>query len=161
MLLLIVSLVLWPHWPADWLQALTHTPHHRAAIVRPFGFLALLALIRWRTPEGRLVAVLACVPQVFFFYDQLPLALTARTGRQLLLLWGSPGSHGDHLGTCTHRPACVEFAEPLILPFLYLPALVLVLRRPNEGPIPPWADRLLQRARQSGFLCEAFPDAQR
>jgi hypothetical protein len=145
-LLLVVSLVLWPHWPADWLHALTHTPHHKAAVVRPFGFLALLALIRWRTPEGRLLAVLACVPQVFFFYDQLPLALTARTGRQLLLLvvltwiaWAITWT------TCTHRPACVEFAEPLILPFLYLPALLLVLRRPNEGPMPPWADRLTHR----------------
>jgi hypothetical protein len=97
-----------------------------------------------------LVAVLACVPQVFFFYDQLPLALTARTGRQLLLLVGLTWiAWAITWATCTHRPACVEFAEPLILPFLYLPALILVLRRPNEGPMPPWADRLFQRARQS------------
>ena len=145
-LLLLVSLILFPHWPSDWLQALTHTPHHRAAVVRPLGFIVLLALLKWRTPEGRLMAVLACVPQVFFFYDQLPLTLTARTGRQLALLVGlSWVAWAITWTTCTHRPACVEFAEPLILPFLYLPALILVLRRPNEGVLPPWIDRLTQR----------------
>jgi len=149
-LLLLVSLILLPHWPVDWLHALAHTPHHRAAVMRPFGFLVLLALLRWRTPEGRLVAMLACVPQVFFFYDQLPLMLTARTGRQLsLLVVATWTAWAITWTTCTHKPACVEFAEPLILPFLYLPALVLVLRRPNEGTMPPWVDRLTQRIASS------------
>jgi hypothetical protein len=132
-LLVAVSLIVRPHWPGDWLETLRHTPHHRPPILRPFGFIVLLALLRWRRPEGRLLAVMAIAPQVFYFYDQLPLALVARTGRQALALaalswvgWAITWT------TCTHKPMCVEFGEPWILPLLYLPALVLVLRRPNH-----------------------------
>ena len=32
----------------------------------------LLAMLRWRRPEGRLVAAMACVPQTYFSCDQLP-----------------------------------------------------------------------------------------
>jgi hypothetical protein len=135
--LIAVSLILRPHWPMDWLETLRHTPHHRPPLLRPFGFLVLLALLRWRTREGRLLAVMAIAPQVFYFYDQLPLALVARTGRQALALaalswvgWAITWT------TCTHKPMCVEFGEPWILPLLYLPALALVLSRPNEAPAP-------------------------
>ncbi len=141
--LVAATLVLWPTWPAGWLDAIRHTPHHRAAVLRPLGFVALAGLLRWRRPEGRLLAALACVPQVFFFYDQLPLQLVARTARQGLTLAALGWiAWGIGWGTCVHRPMCVESSEPWIIPLLYLPALALVLRRPNEGPVARWADRL-------------------
>jgi len=145
-MLIVVSLVVLPHWPLDWLHVLRNTPHHRAPVMRPFGFIILLALLRWRTPEGRLLAVMAVAPQVFYFYDQLPLALVARTGRQLLLLAAASWvAWAITWMSCTHKPACVEFGEPWIVPLLYLPALVLVLSRPNTGSTPEWVDRMAGR----------------
>src|SRR5579871_3996769 len=130
--LVAISLILIPSWPLDWLRVLSHTPHHRAPIMRPFGFILLLALLRWRTPEGRLLSVMAVAPQVFYFYDQLPVMLVAKKGWQMLVLvaaswvgWAVTWS------TCTHKPMCVEFGEPWIIPLVYLPALVLVLARPQ------------------------------
>ncbi len=49
-LLTAVSLIVLPHWPIDWWHALAHTPHHRPPLLRPFGFILLLSLLRWRTP---------------------------------------------------------------------------------------------------------------
>ncbi len=145
-LLTVVSIIVLPHWPIDWVHALAHTPHHRPPVLRPFGFIVLLALLRWRTPEGRLLAVMAVMPQVFYFYDQLPLALVARSGRQLLGLAAlSWVGWGVTWISCTHKPMCVEFGEPWILPTVYLPALVLVLLRPNEGPAPEWVERIAAR----------------
>lgn len=145
-LLVVVSLILLPHWPMDWLHALRYVPHHRPPVMRPFGFILLLALLRWRTPEGRLLAVMAVAPQVFYFYDQLPVVLVARSGRQLLALAAlSWVGWGFTWMSCTHKPMCVEFGEPWILPLVYVPALVLVLMRPNEGPMPDWVERLAAR----------------
>ena len=42
---------------------------------RPGGAVLLLALIRWRVAEGRLLAALACVPQTIGLYEALPLFL--------------------------------------------------------------------------------------
>lgn len=146
LLLVVLSLMVLPHWPVDWLHALAHTPHHRPPLLRPFGFIILLALLRWRTPEGRLLIVMAVAPQVFYFYDQLPLALVARTGRQLLLLAAASWvAWAITWMSCTHKPACVEFGEPWIVPLLYLPALLLVLSRPNTGSTPEWVERVAGR----------------
>src|SRR4029078_6587043 len=47
----------------------------RAMHIRVGGPLILLALIRWRRPEARLIAALACVPQTTLLYEAVPLFL--------------------------------------------------------------------------------------
>jgi hypothetical protein len=82
----IVSLIVLPRWPIDWLHNVASRPEKFIPLVRTGGFVLLLAAIRWRTAEARLFLVLACVPQNLLFYDQLPLWLIPRTLRQSLVM---------------------------------------------------------------------------
>jgi hypothetical protein len=130
-----VSFALIPDWPLQWMAAVRAMPSYYVAPVTLWhagGPLLLLALLRWRSPEGRLLAVLACVPQHLVFYDQLPLFLVARTHRE-----------GAALAICSWLAAIAgaELTQPddpmqrgnriPILLLMYLPALIIVLRHPR------------------------------
>jgi len=82
----LLSLVVMPSWPSHWLQAVHDAPNHTAPLFWPFGAVGLLALIRWREPEARLVAALTVIPAVPWFYDQLLFMLVARRLRELAIL---------------------------------------------------------------------------
>lgn len=148
----VVALALVPRWPLEWLALVRHGTPHAVPLLSPWGGpLVALALLRWRRPEARLLAALACVPQFPWFYDQLLLWLVPRTRRESLalsvlsavafalwLLRLAPG---------TPATTAVQDAWPYVLTLLYLPCLVMVLRRPNEGAVPvapawlPWGTR--------------------
>jgi hypothetical protein len=144
--LVALSLVVAPQWPLDWLRVLRQGVE---AITLPGGVLVLLALLRWRRPEARLVVLLACVPQIVAFYDQLLLLLVPRTARESMLaallslaafqgwLWRGELAPGQWTGTSE--------AWPWIGALLFAPAVVMVLRRPNEGELPGWVERALAR----------------
>lgn len=131
-LLLAVSLAVFPTWPMRWLEALRET-NHIAPIARPGGFLLLLALIRWRQAEGRLLAALACIPHTIGLYETLPLFLIPRTRWQGYALAGL--SHAAAFGQAFAVPrlpgmtweAMNQARWPFILLGLYLPALILLL----------------------------------
>lgn len=129
-LLLLVSLALDPHWPLDLWHGRAEAIY-RAPVMRPGGVLLLLALLRWRVPEARLLAVLACVPHTLAVYESLPLfliprrkwdayALASLTYVALFLteLHSIQGPAG----------ASPERRWPFMLVLVYLPALVMVLR---------------------------------
>jgi hypothetical protein len=131
----LASLVVLPDWPAWWVGGAAASPQHIAPLLVPWGGpLLLLAALRWRTARGRLLLVMACVPQFLFFYDQLLLWLMPCTRRESLwltacnvagvLLW---------IGAClyTDQPY-QQLARPFVVVACYLPALVLVLREPGE-----------------------------
>jgi len=141
-LLVALSLLLLPRWPIEWLQGVFAGEHHRAPIARPLGLLALLALLRWRSPEGRLVGLMACVPQNLYFYDQLPLWLAARTGRDgfVLTVTSWLAFAGMRLN-CTSELFCGKEAEPWVLGLIYLPATAIVLAGGDRGPLRRWLDR--------------------
>lgn len=144
--LVALAFVVLPRWPLDWMEAVRHTPHLHPPVVRAGGWIALLALRRWRTPEARLVAVMALVPQNLYFYDQLPLMLVARTGREALALTacGWIAMLAAYAG-CTDPNWCGAHAEPWIVWLLYAPATLLVLLRPGPADLPPareWSARL-------------------
>lgn len=126
---LLASLVVYPAWPADWMHNLQRLPLHGSPIAMPGGVLVLVALLFWRLPEARLLVVMACVPQLLFWNDQLPLLLVARTRREALGLtalslagyvtWQALLKPGDNYG---------PRAAPYILVLVYLPVLLVVLR---------------------------------
>lgn len=143
--LVALAFLVWPHW-LDGFLAAAHRAPHRPAVLRPGGFLLLLGLLRWRSPEGRLLATLALVPLTPHLYEAVPLLLVARSRRELLLL-----SAGGTLGllSVAFLPQGADFDQgPIawmeILLSCYLPALVIVLRHPNlstgllrpMGPVP-------------------------
>ena len=147
--LLAGTLLIQPNWPAEWLRNLHSMPPHPMPIQIPGGFLILLALLRWRRPEARLVAAMACVPQLMYFADQLPLWLVARTRRETMLLSGLSGAAWVvSLVTNIRFGRQPAFSSaPFVLVGVYLPTLVMVLRRPNEGQLPDWLERGLAKTR--------------
>jgi hypothetical protein len=129
-LFLAASLV-WPGWMEGWLAAVRTAPH-RPAILQPGGALLLLALLRWRLPEGRQLAALALVPLSPHLYEALPLALVARNRRELLILMLC-GTLGLAMwGMVPHATGQDHGLVPWLIVFLsgYLPPLLLVLSRP-------------------------------
>jgi len=126
--LLIVSLVVQPHWPAEWLANVSNREEKFVPLLRPGGFLLAASLLCWRRPEGRLFAVMMVMPQALFYYDQLLLWLVPRTLKQSLLLsiwsfgifftWWRVVARGD--------PNYVEQAVPYAYS-LYFAALGILL----------------------------------
>jgi hypothetical protein len=115
----------------------------------PGGFLILIVLLRWRRPVARLVAAMACVPQLMYFAVQLTLWLVPRTRRETMVL--SAVSAGAWIASLIiniqgdRQPAFSSV--PYVLVGVYLPAVIMVLRRPNEGSIPEWLERALGKMR--------------
>jgi hypothetical protein len=128
-----ISLLVRPGWVQEWLASVAKTPHE-PHLLRPGGFLMLLGMLRWRRPEGRLLAALCLVPQTTALYETLPLALLCRNRPQaagfagltmlahLLYLLGPQGPW----------PVGAEYQWWVLLALVYLPAIALVLRRPNQ-----------------------------
>jgi len=136
--LAVASLVIDPRWPFKWREALAVSTHFRPLLLRPGGFLMLLALLRWRDPDARLLLALAVVPVTGLFYDALPACLVARSRMQ---------AAGLAILTLLSR-----FAEPYVPPMesfdeqawvtgifvlwtALVPALVLVLYRGFARPV--------------------------
>ena len=142
-----LALLAFPTWPWEWLRAVTTDPGvHYAPVMVPGGLVMLAALTRWRRPEARLLAAMAVIPHTMTWYDALPLMLIPATYRQLLVL-----AILSHLATFVAAPFSLWYEGPKLFATtaiislwgLYVPALLLVLRRPNRGDVPGWIERLV------------------
>ena len=123
-----LTLVLRPGWIPEWLAAARTVAAHPAPIMKPWGFIPLLALLRWRMPEARLVAFMSVVPQNLYFYDQLPLWLVARSGASAFVMTAlSWIAWALTYRECGNAFFCGPEAERWIVLLLYLPATLLVL----------------------------------
>jgi hypothetical protein len=126
-----VAFVVWPAWIGDWLAAAARAPH-LPAVLHPGGFILLLALFRWRLPEARQLAVLACVPTSPHLYEGLPLLLAARSRRELLVLsvCGGLGLAITAVAPPSTGPGPDHGVIPWAIVFVssYIPALVVVLK---------------------------------
>jgi hypothetical protein len=127
---LALSWLLEPGWLAGWLAALQQS-NHVAPVFRPGGVVLLLAGLRWRTPEGRLLLGLALVPHTVALYETLPLFLLARSRMEGYLLAGltvTAAGVAEVVMTGASIEARATELWPLLLVLVYLPALALVLR---------------------------------
>ena len=142
-----------PAWLVHWRASMALGGQHvgtsptgfpyAAPVVLPGGFVALLALTRWRRPEARLLAALACVPQSLYLYDTVALALVPRGLRESALftvlsyvvlgylLNGRPWSSYQEMALASGQMYTL---------LLYVPLTLMVLRRPNEGGVPSWLE---------------------
>jgi hypothetical protein len=132
-LVLGLSLLVLPSWPWDWWLALPvdHTAL-MPPILRPFGFVLLLAALRWRLPEGRLILAIAFIPQTTLPYELVPLALIPANRMEMgLYVVGTwiavAAAEGLQLNESTVRWTAAGW--PVTLCAVYLPMLYLVLRR--------------------------------
>jgi hypothetical protein len=84
--LLAVSLVVYPAWPWVWLkQTASYQGILPPILAVPLGPFVLLALTNWRDRRAWLIVLLAAMPQRMV-YDQLPLMLAAGNRKQLWFL---------------------------------------------------------------------------
>jgi hypothetical protein len=146
---LVLSLLVLPSWPRDWWTALLQDNTDLVPpVLRPFGLVLLLAALRWRSPEGRLLLAIAFIPQNILPHELVSLALIPANlvemgiyvaGSWIAVAVAADGVHLSHSiaeWTATSWPAtlCAVY-----LPMLYLvvrPALSLgFLRRSSKsGP---------------------------
>jgi hypothetical protein len=84
--------------------------------------------------RARLLLALAILPQRLVFYEQLPLWLLCGTRREVLTL--AILSWFAFFGFLLLQGASWLFAPPWVVALIYLPALVLVLRKPLAAPAP-------------------------
>ena len=150
--IVVLSIVVLPRWPLEWFRIITgafrNTVPHPAPILTfgGLGVVLLAALLRWRRAEARLLVLMACVPQLPFWADQLPLAMVAETRREVI--WSLMAGHLCFIGWYLFAPKVVMYVpvmQPYALIGTYAPALVMILRRPNAGPAPVWSAELVNR----------------
>ena len=141
LLLLAVSIAVFPTWPTDWLESLRRSVSddtHRVPVLQMGGFALLLSAVAWRRPAGRLLLVLSLIPQALLFYDQLLLWLIPRTRNQSVVLTAASqlGMMVWYFSLAPDQNP-VPAAYPLIVPFVFLPALGILLwqqwQRPGKG----------------------------
>lgn len=145
--LVVLSLVVDPTWPWSWWGATRGVDHVRAPVLRPWGVLLLLAALRWRRPEGRLLLALACAPQTLVPYELIPLWLIPRTWWEavgLLVLMNAAFLVTNIIpGPAATQDEYFAATAPVLIWLVYCPCLLMVLRRPNEGPLPTLVERRL------------------
>ncbi len=128
----ILSFAILPEWPAVWMDAVQNTAHYKAPFQRVGGFVLLLAWLRWRMPEARMLGALALIPHTTSVYELLPLLLVPQTRRDFAVLLGLSyvataivyirfPFGGSVSGTLDAR-------WPYFLVLIYIPALFMVLR---------------------------------
>lgn len=139
-LLLIVSLGMLPDWPRQWFDVISGPRELSPPVTRAGGFAILLALLRWRRSEARLLVALALMPLTAVWYEALPLLLVASTKRenQVLSMISSIGFVSQYFFESVPNVVTSHNTGVLMNAFCYLPATLMVLRRPNEGEPPAW-----------------------
>jgi hypothetical protein len=144
-----VGLLIMPDWPKHWLATFGGTPTagtaiHSSPLKSPGGIIALLALLRWRRPEARLLATMAVVPQSPFVYEVLPLFAVAKTRFQCYALVIGTDLALAYYALAPKKDMVAFFHNNGIAVFVcvYLPALILVLKGPNDGALPAFLERL-------------------
>ena len=129
--LILASFIVEPRWFRSWL-GIIGLRGDIPLLRRTGGFLILLALLRWRRPDARLLVALGSVPQTASLYDDVPLFVIPRGLREtcflaiggnvaFLLVLSGLGLEQD----LNHRVALWN------LICLFLPATLMLLRRPN------------------------------
>ena len=124
-----------PVWVRQWFDAASSLRYVPPVMIwQGGGPLLLLALLRWRLPEGRLLLTLALLPQNLMSYDQFLLFLVCRRGRETMALvvlswlarWYVTNSIDPVMMAVNARQ---QFPVPVVL-LLFLPALLFVMMRP-------------------------------
>ncbi|MGH7625986.1 MAG: hypothetical protein ACREOJ_11815 [Gemmatimonadaceae bacterium] len=144
--LVAVSLILMPSWPMRWLATVRSGSGFLAPIGYRGGVLLLLGLLRWRRPEARLLIALAILPHNLVIYATLPLFVIPRTFGEMLAMTAlnTLALICITLVVQLHAPSFVDnryMAGDVLVALCYLPALFMVLMRPNEGALPAWIER--------------------
>jgi hypothetical protein len=146
--ILVASVAISPGWPRDWIATAASSPFHFVAWKVPGGILLFTALARWRRPEARLFLMMAVVPSSPIVYEALPLFVIPKTRQEmfaLAILSNVVLIATYDLSFQADPGAYARRAQPAMMLFLFVPALLMILRRPNQGDIPECVERHVQK----------------
>ena len=135
-ILFFLSFVVRPAWVGEWLGAIDQDPNFRPIAFQPLGWLALLALLRWRRSAARWVVATAFLPGTPMVYSALPLFAYRWSFRTTLIL--ALLSHAAMWPALLVAPTDGGFAaylavsRPALVVLLIVPAVLFLLREPNE-----------------------------
>jgi hypothetical protein len=132
--LVALTVLIQPLWVVDWRATFITAPHVVAPITRLGGPLVLLALLKWKRADARLLLGMACVPHTTAPYETIPLFLIPQTWAEAWGLWalGVAAFIGQWAaGPYDSQEAYWSGGARWIVLAMYLPCLAMVLRRPN------------------------------
>jgi hypothetical protein len=89
---------------------------------------------------------MACVPHTMLLYEVLPLFLVPASWPQAVALAGltwAAQAVDLWLGPYASLVEQTRTAAAVAVAFCYLPCVVMILKRPNEGDLPPWLASVL------------------
>jgi hypothetical protein len=130
-----ISLLIYPHWPADWL-AYGNTASYagKIPVAQGIGFLLLLSVFKWRDRRSRLLTAMSLIPQRLW-YDQLLLFFIPETRYQLYFLLISSWlglvlcmTGGWFIMDVDQNPSSWIIA----VIFIYIPSLMIVFTKEIE-----------------------------
>ena len=138
--LVAIAFALQPRWVGDWIAAVSGMTEPDSYALRPGGFVLLLAALRWRRQEARVLLAASLIPGTPAPYDALVpfvavVALGPSSLREVLILTIVSFGVLPFLVTGTHQEY-IERAANATLVFVLLPLLVTVLKRPNRTASP-------------------------
>jgi hypothetical protein len=148
-ILSILGFILLPDWVPAWFRQLSTSQDFRPPFFSIGGIAIALVLLRWKRPEAWIVFTSACVPQTWYPYNALILLTVAWTYREACVLsllsslawlaayYFAPGE--------SRSPETQSLFRAVMIAFCFLPATIVVLRRPNVGPSPAWLAVFLRR----------------
>ena len=137
---LLLCFVAQPGWFTSWREAIATAPHIQSAVTMlPFGPLLLLAALRWRRADARLLLALAIIPHTPSVYDLLVLFFACRSFRETTVLalltqalyWGIV-----FFGSFNTFDAYAEGLGRAAILVVYLPVLAAILFRANKADDP-------------------------
>ena len=137
---LLLCFLIEPDWFARWRGAIATAPHIQATVtLLPAGPLLVLAALRWRRPDARLLLALAVIPHTPSLYDLLLLFFACRTLRETMILalltqclyWGVVLFASFN----TFDAYAAGLGQRAVL-IVYLPVLLAILFRPNVAVDP-------------------------
>jgi len=150
LILPLLSFIIAPSWISAWRRDVAHYDVFRPLFTRPYGALLLFAGARWRRPEARILLALALVPINPAWYEAVLVFCVPQRSAEgaalAALSWLVPVV-GQPLVTdyATYASQNASAFARGTLICAYLPALFIVLLRPNEGEVPAWLERRLVR----------------
>jgi hypothetical protein len=129
----VLSLIVMPHWPRQWIGQMGYYQHFFAIWVLP-GPLILLALLRYRDRDAWLLLLTSLMPQRWFF-DAFVLWLIPKSRRELLVTIVFSWCSG--IWRWYHQPLNDLQVGRWIVLSIYLPMLAIVLlRKPAQDGDP-------------------------
>ncbi len=128
--LLLISFMLRPRWPLEWIPQLHGYQHFVPLLVVP-GPLLVLALWRWRDRDAQLLLIFCILPQRWF-YDSFLLWLIPKTRRNILATVA--GSWAVGLWRWYHVPHSMHQVGLWCVLGFYIPMLVVILLRERHDP---------------------------